>query len=146
MKEARAAGRFIVPFYHKAIFSVGPHATHHDIWELRPVLHDLFRKYGVQLAFQGHDHLYYRTIRDGVTYVVTGGGGAPLYGPNHTELGVPGDVYESVNHFCLGDVFADRVEVTAYRKDLSVLDAFTVVVGSKEVPGGAVPANEATPN
>jgi hypothetical protein len=128
MKEAEAAGRFIIPFYHKATYSIGPHASQRDIWEMRPVLHDLFRKHGIRLVFQGHDHIYYRTIRDGVAYVVTGGGGAPLYGLDHAELGIPGDVSESVNHFCIADVFGDRVEVTAYRKDLSVLDSFTVTV------------------
>jgi hypothetical protein len=46
---------------------------------LRPLLDSLFQKHGVKLVFQGHDHLYYRTVRSGITYVVTGGGGAPLY-------------------------------------------------------------------
>ena len=134
MKAARAADRFIIPFYHKATYSVGSHATQRAIWEMRPVLHDLFRKYGVLLVFQGHDHIYYRTVRDGITYVVTAGGGAPLYGLDHTEIGIPGDVYESVNHFCIGDVFEDRVEVTAYRVDLSVLDTITIVIPPGQTP------------
>ena len=126
LAQARAAGRFIVPFFHKAIFSIGPHAVESDIMALRPVLHALFRRHGVRLAFEGHDHIYYRTVRDGITYVVTGGGGAPLYDGRHPELGVPGDVFEKVNHFCVADVYPDRVAVTAYRRDLSRLDRFTV--------------------
>jgi 3',5'-cyclic AMP phosphodiesterase CpdA len=126
LAQARSAGRFIVPFFHKAIFSIGPHAVESDVMALRPVLHALFRRHGVRLAFEGHDHIYYRTVRDGITYVVTGGGGAPLYDGRHPELGVAGDVFEKVNHFCVADVYPDRVAVTAYRRDLSRLDRFTV--------------------
>src|SRR5438270_4987083 len=79
LAQARAAGRLIVPFFHKATFSIGPHAVESDVMALRPVLHALFRRHGVRLAFEGHDHIYYRTVRDGITSVVTGGGGAPLY-------------------------------------------------------------------
>jgi len=37
----------------------------------------LFEKYGVDLVFNGHVHSYERSVKNGVTYVVTGGGGAP---------------------------------------------------------------------
>ncbi len=39
----------------------------------------LFRRHGVALVLQGHNHAYERIVADGVTYIVTGGGGAPLY-------------------------------------------------------------------
>ena len=39
----------------------------------------LFRRRGVALVLQGHNHLYERLVVDGVTYVTTGGGGARLY-------------------------------------------------------------------
>src|SRR5262245_24289253 len=132
MKKAKDEGKFIVPFFHKAIFSVGAHAMQSDVWALRPVLHDLFRKYGVKLVFQGHDHLYYRTVRDGITYVVTGGGGAPLYRASHSELAISGDVTEVVHHFCVADVFVDRVKVTAYRIDRTVLDTFVVTMKAED--------------
>lgn len=37
----------------------------------------LFEKHGVDLVFNGHVHSYERAVKNGVTYVVTGGGGAP---------------------------------------------------------------------
>jgi 3',5'-cyclic AMP phosphodiesterase CpdA len=129
LAQAQAAGRFILPFFHKAIFSIGPHADEEDVLALKPILHPLFLRHGVRLAFEGHDHVYYRTVRDGITYVVTGGGGAPLYDGEHRELGLPGDVFEKINHFCIADVYADRVEVTALRSDLSELDRFNVETG-----------------
>lgn len=128
LAQAQAAGRFIIPFFHKAIFSIGPHADEKDVLALKPILHPLFQRHGVRLAFEGHDHVYYRTVRDGITYVVTGGGGAPLYDGEHRELGLPEDVFEKVHHFCIVDVYADRVEVTALRSDLSKLDGFRIAM------------------
>ena len=126
LAQAQAAGRFIVPFFHRVIFSIGPHAADPDVSARRPVLHSLFQRHGVRLVFQGHDHVYYRTVRDGITYVVTGGGGAPLYGPEHPELGLPRDVFKKENHFCIADVYADRIAVTAYGSDRAELDRFEV--------------------
>jgi 3',5'-cyclic AMP phosphodiesterase CpdA len=39
----------------------------------------LFEKYKVQAVFNGHDHNYQRHVKNGVQYITTGGGGAPLY-------------------------------------------------------------------
>ena len=36
-------------------------------------------KYGVDMLFSGHDHLYQRGQVNGLRYIVSGGGGAPLY-------------------------------------------------------------------
>jgi hypothetical protein len=121
-----------VPFFHKAIFSIGPHSGESDVLALRKILHPLFRQFGVTLAFEGHDHIYYRTQRDGITYVVTGGGGAPLY----ANIVPPkaGDVYESVHHFCVADVTARGVRVRVYRRDLSLLDRFEIKTPTSTEP------------
>jgi len=39
----------------------------------------LLEKYHVNAGFFGHDHNYQHYLRNGVHYVITGGGGAPLY-------------------------------------------------------------------
>jgi hypothetical protein len=39
----------------------------------------LFERYDVRAVFGGHDHSYQRLERGGVTYFVTGGGGAQIY-------------------------------------------------------------------
>lgn len=44
----------------------------------RDRLHALMVKYKVRAVFCGHNHIYYHTVQDGVTYVISGGGGAPL--------------------------------------------------------------------
>jgi hypothetical protein len=45
----------------------------------RDALHKLFVKYKVKAVFAAHEHLFSDTVKDGVRYLITGGGGAPLY-------------------------------------------------------------------
>jgi hypothetical protein len=59
------------PIYSSIYYSTGVNKTLADTWG------DLFARYGVDLVFNGHVHSYERAVKDGVTYVVTGGGGAP---------------------------------------------------------------------
>jgi hypothetical protein len=47
----------------------------------RDALHALFDRYKVRIVFAGHEHLYSDTVRDGVRYIIAGGGGSPLYRP-----------------------------------------------------------------
>ena len=70
---ARRSGfRRIVAFHHPP-YTCGGHlgsATVRKAWV------PLFERYGVRLVLNGHDHNYQRFERNGVTYVVHGGGGA----------------------------------------------------------------------
>ena len=45
----------------------------------RDRLESLFVKYGVNIVFVGHEHLYLRKTVDGILHIITGGGGASLY-------------------------------------------------------------------
>ncbi len=55
-------------------------AFHGDNDYLRRWLEPLFRRYGVQVVFQGHDHLYERSRPiGGIVYVTAGSGGADLH-------------------------------------------------------------------
>lgn len=80
LRDAQGARlRFVV--LHQPLFPVGPHrGSSLDRYPLlRDRLHFLFVQQNVACVFQGHEHLYNRQERDGVNYVITGGGGAPLY-------------------------------------------------------------------
>lgn len=44
----------------------------------RETLHEMLVKYGVNLVLAGHDHGFRWEKRDGIDYITTGGGGAPL--------------------------------------------------------------------
>jgi len=47
--------------------------------EDRDRLQALFVKHKVTAVFAGHEHLYLRKTVDGITHIIAGGGGAPLY-------------------------------------------------------------------
>lgn len=116
--------KFMIPFFHVAVYSIGSHGSDK---ELRKVLEPLFKQYGVKLVFQGHDHNYYRTQRDNITYVVSGGGGAPLYPFKHQKEAIAGDIMKQEHHFCVCDVYPDKVIVTVFSNTSCVpLDTFTI--------------------
>jgi hypothetical protein len=83
----------------------------------------LFEKHGVQLVFSGHDHLYARGEKAGITYVITGGGGAWTY---PTQVEPPNVLCERVYHYCWIRVDGDNLQVRAIDIDGREVDAFTL--------------------
>lgn len=73
---ARSTAPWKVVVGHHPIYSSGLYG-HDPALEARVAA--LFRRHGVQLYINGHDHHYERSHPiEGVTYLVVGGGGAPL--------------------------------------------------------------------
>jgi hypothetical protein len=67
-------------------------------------------------VFNGHCHNYERSENNGVVYITTGGGGAPLAGVNNYPN--PHQVYaESLYHACLIDVDGGRLTCRGVRAD-----------------------------
>jgi 3',5'-cyclic AMP phosphodiesterase CpdA len=91
-----------------------------NTYSVRDYLNPLFEKYGVNIVFNGHSHVYDHYFVNGVHYVVTGGGGgwtithetskynAPFH---YTRVTVSPEklVVEAVK---VGGQLADRFEVT----------------------------------
>jgi len=73
-------------------------------------------------VFNGHKHNYERNEVNGVTYVVTGGGGAPLYAAVEREPTQA--VFALAHHFVLVRIAGNRLEATAISVDGEVLDTF----------------------
>ena len=136
--QKTAVNTFVM--FHEGPFSIGPHGP---TLEAQQYLHPLFVKYQPRAVFCGHDHLYYRTLRDGVTYIVTGGGGAPPYRPENIQVAIPGDVYVKdsgsdgkplpeaqydalIYHAIQCQADGPRVTMTVIRTDGSVIDHFTL--------------------
>ncbi|MBV8879354.1 MAG: metallophosphoesterase, partial [Planctomycetaceae bacterium] len=65
---------------------------------IRPNIHPVLAELKFCAAICGHQHAFYSTLRDGVRYVVTAGGGAPLWKIDPT-LGAPGDLSRRFHHF-----------------------------------------------
>jgi 3',5'-cyclic AMP phosphodiesterase CpdA len=79
--ELRRPYRYKFVFLHQPLFSVflGHGLDKHR--EERDRLHRLFIRSGVSLVVSGHDHVYDRGLRDGITYVIASGGGGRRYLP-----------------------------------------------------------------
>ncbi|MBT8492725.1 MAG: hypothetical protein KJO07_06665, partial [Deltaproteobacteria bacterium] len=84
----------------------------------------LLQKHRVELLFAGHDHLYQRGQVGGLRYVVSGGGGAPLYsvrcGGKRQKRCRTADGMEhvdSTHHYLLVTVRKRTVELCPKRPD-----------------------------
>jgi len=88
-------------------------------------LNPVFRKYNVQAVFCGHDHNYQRHVEDGIQYVVTGGGGAPLY---DVDAPVPGKTVkaEKVENYVYAEMKKGLIRVEARTPDGRVIDKFEI--------------------
>ena len=79
-KELANAGTdWKICYFHHPLYSSG--AFHGSSTELRVVLEPLFLKYGVQVVFSGHEHLYERVKpQKGIYYFTEGAAGELRYG------------------------------------------------------------------
>ncbi len=92
LKEARTKDMHIFVFKHRPYYTVG-HKSYNDVEGKSTVVTELFTKYKVDAVFSGHDHIYYRTLRDGVNYIVSAGAGATIYDLKREGDAISGDSY-----------------------------------------------------
>jgi len=111
----------VVAFHHPVL---SPGSSHGSTPGFLARLAPLFSERGVDLVLNGHDHIYAATreVR-GVRYVVTGGGGAPLYGCE--ELDVAEECIAE-HHFLYVSVERERLTVTAVGVDGESLHSFEI--------------------
>jgi hypothetical protein len=121
--EAGLIWRFVV--LHHGPFSSGLHGPNEAMHMAR--VPELLRANGVDLIFSGHDHTYERGEVSGLRYVVSGGGGAPLY---REFRGHPGSLkFEPTYHFARVEVSREKVVLSAMRHDLSLIERCDLAAG-----------------
>jgi len=85
----------------------------------------LFEKYHVNATFFGHDHNYQHYLKNGIHYVITGGGGAPLY-----DVDKPDPAYAvkvvSTENFVTINVDGKIAKVRSTALDGKTLDEFEI--------------------
>lgn len=110
---------------HRPPYNSCQYANENKVEKIRQYIAPLLESYKVDIVFSAHCHYYERSESNGVTYIVTGGGGAPFYQCNQH----PNDkqVYcEVVNHFVYVTVQNELVHVEAYRIDGSLIESFDI--------------------
>lgn len=111
--------KFIV--LHEPGWSAGPHENNSDV---QKIIHPLAVRYGVSIIFAGHNHYYARALVDGVTYLTTGGAGAPLYDP---ENGWPNIIIsKKADHYLRVEINGDTLTLTALTPQGDIIDQFTL--------------------
>jgi 3',5'-cyclic AMP phosphodiesterase CpdA len=81
LAAAHASNIFV--FLHRPLFDPSGLMSNHVMESKAKAkrLQQLFEKYKVTAVFAGHIHGFEETQLNGVTYIITGGGGSPLYLP-----------------------------------------------------------------
>jgi 3',5'-cyclic AMP phosphodiesterase CpdA len=78
LKSYEGKTQAILVFFHHPLFTSGKHSG--DSKGFKDDLTPILEEYDVDIVFSGHNHSYERSYYNGIYFIVTGGGGAPLYG------------------------------------------------------------------
>ena len=116
-KAQKAAFRFMI-FHHPPFTAVKKRqGGNKEVTALVP----LFEQYNVTAIFNGHDHNYQRHLKNGIHYIVTGGGGAPLYPVDGPIEGLTQKVL-STEHFVQVQVAGKTAHIRAVALDGTVIE------------------------
>jgi predicted phosphodiesterase len=113
----------VVYFHHPLYSSGGRHGSEVD---LRTILEPLFVKYGVNVVFSGHDHVYERIKpQKGIYYFVTGSAGQLRRGDlRKSELTDVG--FDQDQSFMLVEIDKDAMSIQAVSRTGKTVDTATL--------------------
>jgi predicted MPP superfamily phosphohydrolase len=122
LNSIKAEVKFKIAIFHHPLFDVGFHWP--DGKRLKPILLPLFKKYGIGAVFSGHDHNYQRFEYEGITFIVTGGGGGNLYRRSRNSPYL--QKFVKAHHFCLLSPGKDFLKIRVLGIDSQTIDDFTI--------------------
>jgi hypothetical protein len=115
-----------VAVVHHSPWSSGPHGPNLELLDAH--IPDLLADHHVDLLLAGHDHIYERGDAGRLKYLVSGGGGAPLYPIEHPAATMR--KAESAYHFVEVTLTGDALHLEAHRLDGTTLDSCGFTRGS----------------
>jgi len=119
----------IFVYFHHPPFSGGKHGSDLNVQRF---LVPLFEEYGVDIVFSGHDHDYQRIGPiNGILYIVTGGGGAPLYG---VERNPAIKCFRILHHYVVVQVDGKTIKGAMKNEEGEVEDRFELDHTANPVP------------
>jgi calcineurin-like phosphoesterase family protein len=123
-------------FFHHPIYSnAGRHGS--DV-ALRVALEPILVKYGVDVVFSGHDHVYERLKpQKGITYFVEGAGGQLRKGDVNPAESTAA-FFDADQTFMLVEIGGDQLHFQARAKTGRVVDSGTIHRRNGEVRGGTI--------
>jgi acid phosphatase type 7 len=130
---------------HHSPWSSGPHGGNAALLDAN--IPELLGDHHVDLLLAGHDHIYERGDAGRLKYVISGGGGAPLYpvgNPTSTTRKA-----ESAYHYVELTLTGDALHLVAHRLDGTTLDSCGFAKGGiwdcDAKPRSNAPASEESP-
>lgn len=131
----------IVYFHHPPYSAT---SSHGDDTNVQAYLVPEFELYGVDIVFNGHSHAYERYFHNGIYYIVTGGGGAPLANLVTDTKEPIRQVGESVYHHCTIDVDLDAGSLTVAARYNNGVEFDGITIAKTPKATNPNPADEAT--
>ena len=132
---AKAGTDWKICFFHHPLYSSG--AFHGSSTELRVVLEPLFLKYGVQVVFAGHEHLYERTKPQKGIYYFTEGASGQLRPGNLRKTDFTAAGFDKDLSFLSVEISGDDLFFQAVSRTGAIVDSGTIrrpVESSAAVP------------
>jgi predicted phosphodiesterase len=110
-----------IAFFHHPLYSSG--RTHGSSLDLRKMLEPLFVKYGVNVVFSGHDHIYERVRpQQGISYFVAGSAGSLRKGDYRRPQAFSATGYDRDFVFMLVEIDGPKLHFQAITRTGQVVD------------------------
>lgn len=114
-----------IPYFHHPLYSSA--AYHGPSLELRVALEPLFVRYGVQVVFAGHEHVYERVKpQHGVTYFIEGASGQLRKGNLRKSSSMTAAGYDKDLSFILIDITGDVLSFRAISRTGVTVDSGSI--------------------
>jgi 3',5'-cyclic AMP phosphodiesterase CpdA len=127
-----------IAFFHHPLYSSGK--THGSSLDLRKTLEPLFVKYGANVVFSGHDHIYERVKpQQGITYFVSGSAGSLRRGDYGRPQAFSAIGFDSDFEFMLVEIDGSKMYFQAISRTGQTIDS-GVVENAKATPESEAPA------
>lgn len=132
---ASSSAPWKIVFFHQPPYSSGrPLSKGQNIQDF---LVPIIEAHGVQVVFNGHVHMYERSLKNGVYYIIAGGGGSEGGGGLNScnyEYNPYCEYAKSDNSFVIIDVSANSLSGQAMDLNGDVFDTFTITFTPTPTP------------
>ena len=141
-KELQGSGSdWKICFFHHTLYSSG--RFHGSANELRLLLEPLFVKYGVQVVFAGHEHVYERVKPQKGTYYFTEGASGSLRKGNLKKTDLTAVGYDQDCTFMLVEIAGDELYFQTITRTGATVDSGVIRRVAKIASAGYLPAVQA---
>ena len=143
-KELQNAGsEWVICYFHHTLYSSA--SFHGSSTELRGVLEPLFVKYGVQVVFAGHDHVYERVKpQKGIQYFTEGASGS-LRAGNLKKSALTEVGYDRDRSFMLVEVSGPELYFQTISRTGQTVDSGVIRRGASAGSAASRPAEQVVP-